>query len=262
MERTDFEQWKSKEVARLLALVEAERRYYQEMVAALPIGVAVLSADRAILLANRSFRQTFGMRSEEIRRKTIDQILPSDELVEKIRSVHIEPDHAGRGSMTLEAAGKLYRVDVRPIRSWDEDMELETLVAIQEIPGAASPDTTLTVTRPAATPAATTVSTADLPAIVWQADVETLQFTAVSGRASSILGIPPEDWVRAAGFFEGRIFPEDREATMALYRWVLEHGGEASAEFRIMTPAGEPQWCRETVIAHLPAKHRDDSTAY
>ncbi len=140
MERTDFEQWKSKEVARLLALVEAERRYYQEMVAALPMGVAVLSADRAILLANRSFRQTFGMRSEEIRRKTIEQILPSDELVEKIRSVHVEPDYAGAGSMTLEAAGKFFRVDVRPIRSWDEDMELETLVAIQEVSGSGALD--------------------------------------------------------------------------------------------------------------------------
>ena len=37
MERTDFEQWKAKEVARLLALVETERRYYQEMVAVLPV---------------------------------------------------------------------------------------------------------------------------------------------------------------------------------------------------------------------------------
>ena len=42
MERADFEQWKSKEVARLLALVETERRYYQEMVASLPIALVVL----------------------------------------------------------------------------------------------------------------------------------------------------------------------------------------------------------------------------
>ena len=34
MERSEFEQWRSKEVARLLALVETERRYYQEVVAA------------------------------------------------------------------------------------------------------------------------------------------------------------------------------------------------------------------------------------
>ena len=60
MERSEFEQWKSKEVARLLALVETERRYYQEMVASLPVGLVVLSSDRSIISANRAFRRTFG----------------------------------------------------------------------------------------------------------------------------------------------------------------------------------------------------------
>ena len=32
MERADLEQWKAREVARLLSLVETERRYYQEIV--------------------------------------------------------------------------------------------------------------------------------------------------------------------------------------------------------------------------------------
>jgi hypothetical protein len=54
MERTDFEQWKAKEVARLLALVETERRYYQEMVASLPVALVVLSLDRSIVSANRA----------------------------------------------------------------------------------------------------------------------------------------------------------------------------------------------------------------
>src|SRR5580692_3749137 len=137
MERTDFEQWKGKEVARLLALVETERRYYQEMVAILPVGIAILTGDRSIVLANRAFRQTFGVRGDEIRRKTIEQILPSDQLVEKIRAVHLETgEGAGHGGLTLEFAGKLLRIDVRPIRSWDEEMELETLLAIQDLSAA------------------------------------------------------------------------------------------------------------------------------
>jgi CheY-like chemotaxis protein len=275
MERTDVEQWKGKEVARLLALVETERRYYQEIVAALPVGIAVLSGERAIVLANRVFRQTFGLSADEIRRKTIEQILPSDPLVEKIRSVHLgsASDAAGRGSMTLEFAGKLLRVDIRPIRSWDEDTELETLVAIQELSesGARPPSTSFGATsidattidasrsRPvvepeAAAPPAPAFPTADLPAIVWQADAATLQFTAVSGAANAVLGYAPSHWLNPEGFFERegffaeRMHPEDRNATMALYRSVLEHGGEASAEFRIMTSTGEPQWCRETVV--------------
>src|SRR5277367_1483055 len=89
MERQDLEQWKAKEVARLLALVETERRYYQEMVAMLPVPLVVLSADRHISSANRAFRQTFGLRTSELRGRTIDQILPSERLIEKIRDVHI-----------------------------------------------------------------------------------------------------------------------------------------------------------------------------
>src|SRR5277367_3145660 len=88
MERQDLEQWKAKEVARLLALVETERRYYQEMVALLPVALVVLSEDRTLSSANRAFRQTFGLRSSEMRGKTIEQILPSERLIEKIRDVH------------------------------------------------------------------------------------------------------------------------------------------------------------------------------
>src|ERR1700685_3477011 len=89
MERTDFEQWKAKEVARLLALVETERRYYQEMMASLPVALVVLSSERSIVSINRAFRQTFGMRTEDLRRKSIEQIIPSDVLVERIREVHV-----------------------------------------------------------------------------------------------------------------------------------------------------------------------------
>lgn len=274
MERTDFEQWKGKEVARLLALVETERRYYQEIVAALPVGIAILSGERAIVLANRAFRQTFGLSADEIRRKTIEQILPSDPLVEKIRSIHLVPhDSAVRGGMTLDFAGKLLLVDVRPIRSWDEDSELETLVAIQELPGSGASHTDPTAASAGAsassshlveapggvTPSAPAFPTAGLPAIAWQADPETLQFTSVSGSASSVLGYSPSQWLQTEGFFEARMHPDDRETTMALYRSIfesggLEHGGEASAEFRIVASTGDPHWCRETIVAGAPGE--------
>src|SRR5271155_2670702 len=90
MERNDLEQWKAKEVARLLALVETERRYYQEMVASLPVGLVVLSAELAMVSANRAFRQLFGLRTEDLRRKAFDQVIPSDHLVESIRNAHVQ----------------------------------------------------------------------------------------------------------------------------------------------------------------------------
>ena len=75
MERSEFEQWKGREVARLLSLVETERRYYQEIVATLPVALAVLSGDRSIVSANRAFRQLFGLTVDEARKKVIEQLL-------------------------------------------------------------------------------------------------------------------------------------------------------------------------------------------
>ena len=308
MERTDFEQWKGKEVARLLALVETERRYYQEMVATLPVAIAVLASNRSIVLANRAFRQTFGVTGQEIRRKSIDQILPSDQLIERIDSAYTDSSvqNASRGALTLHVSGKVLRVEVRTIRGWDEEMELETLVAIQELSShdlagianaeaSAAPFSTVTsaisiplepvvehrvddrVEHPVAPPAPIEVAipvqvaapesespkafpAADLPAIVWQADAATLQFTAVSGFPNTALAVPPAEWPHTEGFFEQRICVEDRAATMALYRSVIEHGGEASAEFRILKLSGDLEWCRETVIAPSPGLHPADAS--
>ena len=90
MERTGQEQWKSREVARLLSLVETERRYYQEMVAALPAGLVVLKGDRSIVSANRAFRHTVGLRNEDLRGRNIEQLFPSPELIEHIRAAHVD----------------------------------------------------------------------------------------------------------------------------------------------------------------------------
>jgi PAS domain S-box-containing protein len=293
MERTDFEQWKGKEVARLLALVETERRYYQEMVATLPVAIAVLSANRSIVLANRAFRQLFGVTGQEIRRRTIEQILPSDQLIERIRAAYTETsaEYASRGALSVNAAGKTLRIEVRPIRGWDEDMELETLLAIQDCSGAIAPQTIAPV-NPLTAPATPVVAepvvaepvvvepvvvdhhvehlaepqpvpepplaapafpSGDLPAVLWQADAASLRFTAVSGLAKSDLAVAPSAWPHTENFFEQRIYVEDRAATLALYRSAMEHGGEASAEFRMADASGDLHWFRETIVASAPS---------
>ena len=92
---------------------------------------------------------------------------------------------------------------------------------------------------------------ADLPAIVWQADAATLQFRSVEGGVEEMFGRPAPYWLSHQEFFEERIHPDDRAATMALYRRVLGTGGEASPEYRAALAAGgaayENVWCRETI---------------
>jgi len=130
MERADFEQWKPKEVARLLALVEGGRRYYQNLVAALPVPLIVLAPDRSVVFANRAFRQAFGLRAEDLGRMSIDQILPSERLIEKIRDVHLHG--IAPPGFSLEVGEKLLRIAIVPIRSLDEETEFETLLMVEE----------------------------------------------------------------------------------------------------------------------------------
>jgi two-component system cell cycle sensor histidine kinase/response regulator CckA len=205
IERADFRQWAAKDVARLLALLEAELGYYREIAAALPIPLAVVSKDRSVVWTNRAFRRRFGTRGEDVPARGFTEI---------------------------------------PMRAWHDEDETETLLVFDD-------------RAPQLPAAAGVVAPDDLPAIVWQADAATLQFRSVegggfeSGRFESgkdaMLGYPRSHWLSRREFFEERIHPEDRAATMELYRSVLSAGGEASAEYRVTSEAGETVWCRETI---------------
>ena len=256
MERSEFEQWKGREVARLLSLVETERRYYQEIVATLPVALAVLSGDRSIVSANRAFRQLFGLTVDEARKKVIEQLLPSDVLIERIRELHVHG--TSRAPFVLEAFGKSYRVGLAPVRNWNEDMELETLIFVEDVTEMrVSPaPAPVVVPKPEPVPASKGPFTAKdldrLPAVIWQADPATLAFTAVGGGVEALLGYKASQWTANPGFFASRIHPNDRRVVLDLYRSALERGGEASAEFRAITASGETIWCRETILAPEP----------
>jgi PAS domain S-box-containing protein len=254
MERTDFEQWKAKEVARLLALVETERRYYQEMMASLPVALVVLSSERSIVSVNRAFRQTFGLRTEDLRRKNIEQIIPSDILVERIREVHVNV--AAPPDLYLDVDGRKLRIALIPIRNWDDEDELETLLMIEDLAPignmlaamgrSKTPEPTPEPLPVIAEPEPAAIDDA-IPAILWRADPDTFAFTSVSGAAEQLFGYPVAHWTETANFFSERIHPEDRESAMAFYRAAISRPGDASAEFRVVTASGGVFWCRETI---------------
>jgi signal transduction histidine kinase/CheY-like chemotaxis protein len=116
------------------------------------------------------------------------------------------------------------------MRAWHDEDETETLLVFHQV--AASPGVSVP---------------GDLPGIVWQAGAATLQFRSVQGDAETMFGFPASHWLAQREFFEQRIHPEDRAATMALYRGVLTVGGEASAEYRVASPSADTVFCRETI---------------
>lgn len=256
MERLDFEQWKPREVARLLALVEAERRYYQEIVASLPVALVILASDRSIAATNRAFRQMFGVRAEDLRGRTIEQILDSERLVEKIRDAM--SGGASQPGFFQEINQRKLRITITPIRNWEDDAAPETLLAIEDLAGSetAARPAVLTPARPVAPAAGRPPAHVgeDLPAVIWQADAATLAFTAVRGAAEALLGHPISHWLETREFFSGRMHPEDRDATLEFYEAALARGGEASAEYRAITATGAAAWCRETIRVPAPGQ--------
>lgn len=147
MERAEFEQWKPKEVARLLALVETERRYYQEIVANLPVGLVIVNAELNVVSTNRFFRSQSGLKNDEILGKPLGQVLPA-EAVAKLAGDTIARNQAGEPAV-VEWAGNRVRVTGLPLRGWEEDSLPEALLLLEE-PGAALP--------------------AALQRVIWQAD--------------------------------------------------------------------------------------------
>jgi len=264
MERSSFEQWRPREVARLLALVETERRYYQEMVAALPVALAVLTGDRTVVSANRAFRHVVELRYEDLRQKTIEQILPSDELIERIRLAHVEGD-SKRGDIKpflLSMGVRHFRIAIVPIRSWEDEMEAETLLMLDDVSGVmtgvdlpAPIEIVVPATEPEPAPAIVPgLDLTGMPAILWQADASSLAFTYVGGAVEELLGFTAEHWLTTPQFFTDRIHPDDRHAVLALFHRVAADGGEATAEYRAVSAAGSDVWCRETLRVPAPGQ--------
>lgn len=133
MERADLEQWKAREVARLLGLVETERRYYQEIAASIPVGVLVLSSDLTIISANRALRRMFGLSGSTLRAR-LDALLPAwvlDRVAEVLKS-----GAAQTNIMVAEArTGRRLRIGIIGIQSWDEESAPEALVSIEDLSG-------------------------------------------------------------------------------------------------------------------------------
>jgi PAS domain-containing protein len=257
MERSEFEKTQARELARLLTLLEGERRYYQEIVASLPQGLLIVSGDGHPVSANRAFRQMFGLRPDEWKRRGLDDLLPVPGLREAIDSAlrTATPRSGFLALIPVDKAVQPFRLAILPVRNWDDDLELEAVVVVEHLePGATVPATpeALPATapeKPEPAPKATAappVLAMNPPVVLWTADPATLRFTSVAGATSSVLGYPPEHWTSQEGFFEARIAPEDRRALMEGVRAAVARGARYSFEYRSTAADGSAGWYRDT----------------
>ena len=145
MDRVELEQWKPKEVARLLALVETERRYYQEIVANVPVGLLIVGSDLAVVSANKYFRKLRGMRNDELQHRKLDEILPLAGLGEKIQQVLATGKPQGRLPGAFQFTGKEVHcyLSVQYLQGWELDAGAEALVIVENLEATNVPVTSL-----------------------------------------------------------------------------------------------------------------------
>ncbi|MBS1875773.1 MAG: PAS domain-containing protein [Acidobacteria bacterium] len=229
MDRVELDQWKGREVARLLALVETERRYYQEIVASFPIGAVIVARSGAVVFANRAFRRLAGVRPGELQSKTLDQVIASPRLgaavEETLRTSTPHPN------IPIELAGYEFQASVIPLHGWEDDPESEALIALE---GAG----TLSALAPPA-------DSSDWPALLWTMHPETQQYLTIDGAREHLLGYSAEHWTSTPDFWREHVHGDDRAAISQFYRTALRQGGEFGCEYRAMTASGKPVWRRD-----------------
>lgn len=257
MERTDLEQWKSRDVARLLALVETQRRYYQEIVASLPVALVVLSSDLEVILANAAARRTLGVRPGDAPPRSLDHFFPRS-LLDRITEVlNTGSPETGIVAEIEHNGPRQVRVAILPIHGWDLDAPPEALVTIEASSGVAPGSVvaapvrseSVTQVQPGFSPSALIDN---LSAVLWAVELPSMRFVYVSPQAEALLGFPIEHWRGSQTFWTDRVHPEDRDSVTQGYRSAIDNGQSHSIEFRSVTADGRVLWLRESAKL-LPA---------
>ncbi len=262
MDRADLDRWKPREVARLLALVETERRYYQDIVSHLPVGLAVVSAELWLLSANRFFRQSFSLRTEEIAKRRLNEVLRVDDLNERIADVLTTgvAQHNILYSPPSEASPRFFRCSILALRNWEDEMEMEALVVFEDLtgleqqitlPASAAPREEAEEPRPVLLPQAAeqgrpSVALEDLDAMVWECD-PSLHLLEISPYAEEMLGHSIQQWLAEPALWETRVHPADKQFVGELYQDAIAKRNRLHLEYRCLSADGGTVWVRESV---------------
>lgn len=228
MQRSDYDQWKASEVARLLALVEAERRYYQDLVSALPVPLAVLDPQLNFVAANREFRRRMGLAGAEIGRCRVEDVF-GPEAAGALRTFQAgaEPHLATGGVASTQ-------LSVQRVRGWEQDA-CDDLVVLVESPGGKASGTVSAAEAPPAWDS--------LPAAAWRMDTEAGLFVSVNERGRQ-LDDGGEAW-RSLESRAGLLAPADRDRWLRFYRDELPRAGSGSIDYSVSSAGGLLLWRRD-----------------
>ncbi len=243
MDRADFEQWKPREVARLLALVETERRYYQEIVANIPVSLLVVGTELSIVSANRQFRVNLGKKNDEILGRQLEELVSMDGVADLVRSVVSTGLAAPKLETIWEVGGvsKQVTLTALPLRRWEDDSELEALLVIQESVGTGKSKVEDVA--------------ASVDGMIWELDYAAGGISFVSAGAEELFGYPLQQWLGDKAIWGIRVAEGERTRVDAFYGLIGESAGKDFAiEFLARNVGGQEFQVRESVRVERDAQ--------
>ena len=219
--------------------------YADTIVASVPAGLLLLSADLHVLSANRAFLEAFRLTQDDVVGRDLQQLVRADRLVRT-------------AARTLETRGAqpaavydLYvyaRRETKPARvamtaiEMADDAAPRLLLVIEDL----TAEERLQAARQQSEQRYRDLIQG-LDAIVWEADARTFAFSFVSRRAETVLGFPVEHWLRERDFWAKRIHPQDRESVLRGMREALAEGRDHEFEYRAVAADGREVWLRDIV---------------
>lgn len=134
MKRVEQDQWRSSDVARLLSLVETERRYYQDLFAVLPVAVAAVDELWGLTAFNREFRHLLGLQQADLAGVRLPDLIPDPALeaaMEEVRSTGIA-NPSCLVCIGAAEAGLRLKISIQPSPGWQAAEGAELLLTFQE----------------------------------------------------------------------------------------------------------------------------------
>lgn len=246
MERNDLDKWDPRELADLLALAESERKYYQGIVAGLPVGLVVLSKDLSVISANRSILEIFDIQKLDSLRGRLDDLRPAglDDQVREVLRTGIPLN--GRLMFSNAKGGRRVRVGIQALLHFSRS-PLEALLTVEDVTDLVRP--VAAHSRDESKLAAGEILE-NLGATVWVVEIPQMRFVFVNEAGRRLLGFDIANWLGNSEFWSGRIHSADRERVAETYRAGLEplasHDRGISCEYRAKTSSEKTIWLYET----------------
>jgi PAS domain S-box-containing protein len=233
LERIDLELWTARDVAKLLTLVEDEKRYYQEIIATLPQGVAIVSSDLSLLSVNRAFRRYFNLRHEQVTRLSLNDLIADGGVRDQITGARgSEPAAIPFTVKDAGGASRKLQLTAIPFPDWFNDGANDLLIVIEEA-GAGQP--------------AKNPFLEELAALVWKLDPANGHIDFGNNQALPLLGWNPDEAPGAIEQWSQRVHPEDAGRVARVYQQVLDSGSPATVDYRARKAGGGIVWLSDEV---------------